>query len=353
MPYAVIFPGQGAAVPGAGEPWRDHAAWSIVEEAEALLERPLARLLLEADADELGTTRSSQLAVLLTSLLAWDAFSRQVAGDPVAFAGHSLGQVTALLTSGAVGRDEGLRLAARRADVTQDSADAHPGKMAALVGANIHTAERVCADIDVWITNDNAPGQVVIAGTTEGLEQAAARAKTLGVRRVIPLAVGHAFHTPLLADAAEALRPLLDTLTFAEGTAPVVANTDALAHSDPACWPEQLTRHLVEPVRWRECQRTLGAMGVDTLVEVGPGHVLAGLARRTLPEVRVLNVATPDEAADAAAQLAEEAPSPLLVPPNGTSTSNGAGTNGATAHGATSSTTTVAQGTTPLPEDRT
>lgn len=336
MPYAVIFPGQGAAVPEAGEPWRGHAAWSSVEQAEAQLERPLARLLTEAQADELATTRASQLAVLLTSLLAWDALSARLDDAPVAFAGHSLGQITALIASGAVEREDGLRLAARRADVSQDSADAHPGKMAALVGATTHIADRVCADIDVWIANDNAPGQIVIAGTAEGLEQAADRAKTLGVRRVIPLAVGHAFHTPLLADAAAALHPLLDTLSFREGTAPIVANTDALAHSDPACWPEQLTRHLVEPVRWRECQRTLGAMGVDTLVEVGPGKVLAGLARRTLPEVRVLNVATPDEATAAAGQLAHGEPSPLLVPAAASSTPS----------------SSVSQGTTPVPEDR-
>jgi [acyl-carrier-protein] S-malonyltransferase len=312
--YAVIFPGQGAAVPGAGEPWRDHEGWSTIEHAERLLGRPLGRLLLEADADELATTRASQLAVLLTSLLAWDALSAQVDTAPVAFAGHSLGQITALIASGSIGRDDGLRLAARRADVSQDSADANPGKMAALVGADNHTAERVCADIDVWVANDNAPGQIVIAGTAEGLAQAADRAKTLGVKRVMPLAVGHAFHTPLLADASAALRPLLDRVTFLEGTAPVVANTDALAHTDASCWPDQLTRHLVEPVRWRECQRTLGAMGVDTLVEIGPGRVLAGLARRTLPEVRVLNVAKPSDAAEAAGKLSPRAPDPLLVP---------------------------------------
>ena len=336
MSYAVIFPGQGAAVPGAGEPWRDHEGWSSIEQAEELLERPLGRLLLEAEAAELATTRASQLAVLLTSLLAWDAFSAEVDEAPVAFAGHSLGQITALIASDAIGRDDGLRLAARRADVSQDSADANPGKMAALVGATTQTAESVCADIDVWIANDNAPGQIVIAGTAEGLEQAGDRAKTAGVKRVIPLAVGHAFHTPLLADAAEALRPLLDTLTFRESTAPVVANTDALAHADARCWPDQLTRHLVEPVRWRECQRTLGAMGVDTLVEIGPGRVLAGLARRTLPEVRVLNIAKPDDAADAAGKLSPQAPDSQLVP---------------TASTPSPTLSSVSQGTTPVPPE--
>jgi malonyl CoA-acyl carrier protein transacylase len=135
------------------------------------------------------------------------------------------------------------------------------------------------------------------------------------------------------------IRVRLVTLRFHEGDAPIVANTDALAHTDPACWPEQLTRHLVEPVRWRECQRTLGAMGVDTLVEIGPGHVLAGLARRTLPEVRVLNVATPEEARDAVDQLDQldhEAAAPLLVPST------------PSALGSSSHST---QGTTPLPPE--
>jgi [acyl-carrier-protein] S-malonyltransferase len=294
VPYAVIFPGQGAATPGAGNDWLDHPSWDVVAEAEAVLDRPLARLLLEADADELSSTESSQLAVLLTSLVAWEALAPRLGQAPVAFAGHSLGQVTALLASGAIDRADGFRLAARRAELSQRSADARPGRMTALVGAELDVATRVCQGADdVWLANDNAPGQVVIAGTPEGVAAAGERARQLGVRRVMPLDVGHAFHTPLLADAADGLRPLLDTLAFREPAAPVVANTDALGHTDPGCWPDQLTRHLVEPVRWRESQRTLEASGSDTFIEVGPGRVLAGLAKRTVPEVAVHNVASP------------------------------------------------------------
>lgn len=305
MPYAVIFPGQGAATPGAGSAWRDHPTWDVVAAAEAAVDRPLARLLLEADAAELSTTRASQLAVLLGSLVAWEAFRAHVDEPPVAFAGHSLGQITALIAAGAVDRADGFRLAARRADLSQDSADAHPGRMAALVGADLEVASTVCAGgPDVWIANDNAPGQVVIAGTPDGLEAAAARARDLGVRRVMTLDVGHAFHTPLLADAAAGLGPLLDTLGFAEPTAPIVANTDALGHTDPACWPDQLTRHLVEPVRWRDSQRTLAASGATTFVEIGPGKVLAGLAKRTVPDVVVHNLAVPADLAPAVGGLA-------------------------------------------------
>ncbi len=294
MPYAVIFPGQGAATPGAGQAWTDHAAWAVVAEAERVLDRPLARLLLEADAAELSTTRASQLAVLLGSLVAWEALRAEVGEPPVAFAGHSLGQITALIAAGAVDRADGFRLAARRAGVSQDSADARPGRMAALVGTDLEVAAKICAGgPDVWVANDNAPGQVVIAGTPEGLDAAATRARDLGARRPIPLDVGHAFHTPLLADAAEALSPLLVATAFREPLAPVVANTDALGHTDPGCWPDQLRRHLVEPVRWRESQRTLAASGATTFVEVGPGKVLAGMAKRTVPEITVHNVATP------------------------------------------------------------
>lgn len=296
MPYAVIFPGQGAAAPGVGRAWVDHPAWDVVRQAEATLDRPVARLILEADEEELSGTGASQLAVLLTSLVAWEALAARLDEAPIAFAGHSLGQITALLAAGAVDRGDGLRLAARRADLSQASADARPGGMAALVGVDVDVAAQVCEGADdVWIANDNAPGQVVIAGTPEGLTAAAERAREVGVRRVMPLDVGHAFHTPLLADAAAGLRPLLDRIAFREAAAPVVANTDALGHTDPECWPDQLARHLVEPVRWRESQRTLAASGATTFVEVGPGRVLAGLAKRTVPAVTVLNVSTPDD----------------------------------------------------------
>jgi [acyl-carrier-protein] S-malonyltransferase len=296
VPYAVIFPGQGAAAPGVGRAWVDDQAWEVVASAEAVLDRPVARLLLEADGAELAATGASQLAVLLASLVAWDALAPRLDETPVAFAGHSLGQITALLAAGAVDRADGLRLAATRADLSQASADAHPGGMAALVGADLDVAARVCeGGDDVWIANDNAPGQVVIAGSPEGLAAAGERARQLGVRRVMALDVGHAFHTPLLADAADGLRPFLEGVGFREGTAPIVANTDALGHTDPCCWPDQLTRHLVEPVRWRESQRTLAASGATTFIEVGPGRVLAGLAKRTVPDVTVVNVTTPDD----------------------------------------------------------
>jgi [acyl-carrier-protein] S-malonyltransferase len=297
VPYAVLFPGQGAAAPGVGRPWRDHRAWAVVEEAEDVLDRPLAELLLEAGAEELSTTRSSQLAVFFTSLMAWDALAASVEEPPAAFAGHSLGQITALVSAGALDRADGFRLAATRSDLSQASADAQPGQMAALAGADLELAQRLCDAVEgVWIANDNAPGQVVVAGTPAGMAQATELVSELGIRRMRRLDVGHAFHTPLLADAAQGLRPLLDRLSFRTPAAPIVVNTDAAEQTDPSCWPEQLTRHLVEPVRWRECQQLL-ATRASTFVEVGPGKVLAGLAKRTVPDVTMHNLSQPDDLA--------------------------------------------------------
>src|SRR5581483_476747 len=182
-----------------GAPWRDHAAWRVIDEAEAAFGEPLGHLVLDAPAEVLARTREAQLAVLLTSLVAWEAV-RDSVGEPVAFAGHSLGQVTALIAAGALPLAEVVRFAARRAELTQAAADAHPGRMAALLGATLEQAEEAClaAPDACWIANDNAPGQVVIAGTPEGVEICSARAKEIGVKRATPLNVGGAFHTPLM-----------------------------------------------------------------------------------------------------------------------------------------------------------
>ncbi len=301
MGIAVLFPGQGTQVPGMGEVWRASAAWDLVERAEAALGQPLRHLLLDADATDLARTREAQLAVLLTSLMAWEAVrDARGAEGVVAFAGHSLGQITALIASGALSLEDGVRLAAERAERTQAAADARPGRMAALLGATLAQAEAASAGATVagrtsWVANDNAPGQVVIGGTPIGIEAATARAINLGVRRVIPLKVGAAFHTPLMAPAAAHLLDHLSDMPFTAPTAPVVTNTDAAPHSGADGWPERLSRHLVAPVRWRESLETLAALGADTFLEVGPGAVLSGLARRTLTGVTTRNVAAPSD----------------------------------------------------------
>ncbi|HEY8216627.1 MAG TPA: ACP S-malonyltransferase [Acidimicrobiia bacterium] len=296
MPIAIIFPGQGTQEQGMGMPWRDHPAWAVVERAEDAFGEPLAHLLLDAPAETLARTREAQLAVLLTSLVAWEAVRARVP-DPVAFAGHSLGQVTALIASRALALEDGVRFAARRAELTQRAADDHPGKMAALLGATIDQAEDACtaAPDACWIANDNAPGQVVIAGTPDGVDAASARAKEIGVKRATPLNVGGAFHTPLMRDAAEALPAELASISFTAPDAPVVSNHDAVAYADADGWRARLPEHVTVPVRWRTSMATMVASGAASFLEIGHGSMLAGLAKRTAPDTEVRGVGTPED----------------------------------------------------------
>ena len=283
-----------------GAPWRQHPAWTVVERAEEALGEDLSPLLLAESADELARTRESQLSVLLTSLVVWEAAKEELPGRPVAFAGHSLGQITALIASGALPFDDGIRLAARRAEATQAAADRHPGRMAAVIGAEEPQVLEACAAApdECWLANDNAPGQIVIAGTPSGIERASKAAGDLGIRRVMPLKVGGAFHTPLMEEAARALRPVLDGITFDAPAAPIVSNADTRPYRDADGWAERLERHLISPVRWRGCMTTLvDELGASTRVEVGFGSMLAGLAKRGAPGASVIGVATPDDIA--------------------------------------------------------
>lgn len=288
MQVAVLFPGQGSIVPGAGRPWVDDPAWSVVAEVEAIADRAVAPWLLDAPAESLATTDAAQIATLTLSLVAWEALRPALGDDgPVAFAGHSLGQVTALIAAGAVERSAGIALAVARADACRACDDATPGRLAALLGASLEQAAEACAAVEgCWVANDNAPGQVVIGGTPAGLEAAVEAAKGLGVRKAMPLAVGGAFHTPLLQPAADALAPVLAATTFTAPAAPLVDNTDALVRRTGDGWVDLLARHLVEPVRWREVQGVLaGELGATELVELAPAGTLTAMAKRTIPEV--------------------------------------------------------------------
>jgi [acyl-carrier-protein] S-malonyltransferase len=301
---AVLFPGQGTQTPGMGAPWRDHSAWSVIDRAEAAFGEPLAELVVDAPAERLARTREAQLAVLLTSLVAWEAIRERVP-DPVAFAGHSLGQVTALIASGALSLEDGVRFAARRAELTQAAADAHPGRMVALLGASLEQGVAACdaAPDGCWVANDNAPGQVVLAGTPDGVGAASSRAKELGVKRVTPLNVGGAFHTPLMRPATDGLVGELAAVTFTAGGPPVVSNLDARPYADGGAWRDRSADHVSVPVRWRESVLAMVDSGATTFLEVGQSTMLAGLAKRTVPDVPVRGVATPD---DAAALVLEE-----------------------------------------------
>ena len=196
---AFTFPGQGSQRPGMGRPWTDHESWELVDEASEVADRDVARLLLDADAEELKDTRNAQLTTFVSSLMVLDAAER-LGPEPSFCAGHSLGEYTALTATGALGFDEGVRLVCERADAMYQAGIENPGTMAAVLGLDDDLVEVACrrADSDVWVANFNAPGQVVIAGSKEGVAAAGAVAKELGAKRVMSLPVSGAFHTPFM-----------------------------------------------------------------------------------------------------------------------------------------------------------
>jgi [acyl-carrier-protein] S-malonyltransferase len=289
-----------------GRPWADHDAWAVVARAEDAAERPLAPLLLEADERDLARTSNAQLAMLVHGLVVWEAVRPRLAEPVVAFAGHSLGQLTALIAAGAVPFDAGVRLGVARAEATQAAADANPGAMAAVLGLDADAVEGVCASSGpgVWVANDNAPGQVAVGGTPEAVERAVEAARSAGAKKVVPLDVGGAFHTPLMAEAADRLGPVLADTSFADTTVPVVANHDASPHQDGPGWAQRLARHLVEPVRWRQSAQALGDLGADRMLEVGASRLLAPMVRRSCPGIEVAGIGLPDEVDDVTAVAA-------------------------------------------------
>jgi [acyl-carrier-protein] S-malonyltransferase len=292
---AFTFPGQGSQRPGMGRNWTDHPSWEVVEEASVLSGRDVDHLLTEADDEELRRTSNAQLATFVLSLVALDAIER-VGLAPTVCAGHSLGEYSALAASGAMTFEDGVRLVAERGEAMHDAAEESPGTMAAVLGLEDAEAEAACSDIeDVWVANYNAPGQVVIAGTVEGVENASAAARKLGARKVTRLNVAGAFHTPLMAQAANRLRKALSATRFLLPEVPVVANLDARAHRGAGEWRSLLAGQLCSPVRWRQSLQTLASLGTTCVVEVGPGGVLAALAKRGLPGVTALAVASPDD----------------------------------------------------------
>jgi [acyl-carrier-protein] S-malonyltransferase len=280
-----------------GAPWREHPSWRVVELVSNATGRDLADLLVKADAATLQATRNAQLAAFGLSLLILEAARSEggLADSEVrAVAGHSLGEYTALVAAGALTAEEGARLVDARGVAMQVAADDQPGTMAAILGLETALVAQACQAADnAWPANDNAPGQVVIAGTPEGVAAAGAAAKELGARRVLSLPVGGAFHSPLMAPAQPPLDAALSSVRFGAATVDVVANVDAATHRDG--WVDLLSAQLVSPVRWRESLLSLTALGVTHFLELGPGTELSGMVKRTVDGSARANVASPDD----------------------------------------------------------
>lgn len=298
---AFVFPGQGSLRPAMGAPWVDTPSWRLMDRLSDATSRDVGALVLDADAATLQATHNAQIATLALSLVVLDRV-RNLGLRPAAVAGHSLGEYTALVAAGALEPDVGASLVEARGAAMQAASDANPGTMAAVLGLDGDEVTASCQGLAAWVANDNAPGQVVVAGTTDGIEAAAAAAKSRGAKRVMGLAVGGAFHSPLMAPAQASLDSALAATRFSDPGLTAVANVDAQIHAEGGEWPGLLSAQLCKPVRWRQSLERLAGLGVSTFVEIGPGDALSGMVRRTLPSATAHAVATPD-AVDALAEL--------------------------------------------------
>ena len=295
----LLFPGQGVQAEGMGKPWRTCAGWEVVDEVAEATGTDIAALLLSTSGESLRRTDLAQIAVFATAMIAFRESGDEL-GAPHACAGQSVGEYVALVAARALSLADGARLVAARGRAMLAASDRSPGTMAAVLGdppaVAAFAADVTDADAPAWAANFNAPQQVVISGTVAGIETASQMAADRGLK-AIRLRVGGAFHSPLMASAAQELGVALAEAQFAPRHAPVVANVDARLYTEACDWPELLMRQLTSPVRWVDAVRCLAEDArCDRLVELGTGKTLTSMVRRILPDVETFAVNTPSAA---------------------------------------------------------
>jgi len=299
MAVAVVFPGQGAQRPGMGRELyeRSAAARKVFEIASAFSGRSFTELCFETDEETLKRTENAQPALLVTCYAAWEALREAVPEfAPDFVAGHSVGEYPALAASGVWTFEESLRWVEQRAKAMHKLAYQVPGTMAAVIGLPGEQVEAVCAQVQqelgevVTPTNYNAPGQIVISGTIRAVEVASERLKAAGAKRIVPLAVAGAFHSPIMQPAADLMTEAYREANFQKPIYPFFSTIEVRVLDDPEEMRSVMGQQIARPVRWQQSVEALHALGVDTFIELGVGDVLSGLIKRILPDARTLRV---------------------------------------------------------------
>lgn len=310
MTTALLFSPQGSQVVGMGRALAEAspAARSIFEEADATLGRSISDVAWNGPEERLNDTRWTQPALLTTSVAALVALRERVGLAPAFVAGHSVGEYAALVAAAVLSFADALRLVARRGELM--AAESASGGMSAVIGLGRETVgrtvESVASPADLVVANDNAPGQVVISGTSDALARATEALKAAGARRVLPLSVSGPFHSPHMARVGDALAEAFGTVSWHEPALPVVSNVTAEPETDPERLRNLLAEQVRSPVEWVASVRRMAADGVDTFIECGPGNALTGMVRRISPEARTLNVSDPATLAATADALRAE-----------------------------------------------
>ena len=296
MSIGVVFPGQGSQQVGMLSDVKDrvpHFATRLEEAAQAI-SIPLVSLISEGPEDRLNETAVTQPALLAVSVALFEVWRTRRGQDPVAAAGHSLGEYSALTAAGVFEFADAVRLVHERGKAMQSAVDAGEGKMVAVVGLDIRSVEKACDSVDgiVSLANFNSPSQVVIAGTAHAVDSASKLCQVEGAKRVkaIPLPVSVPSHCALMAPTLSRMSELLEKLPMQEPRFPVYHNVDGHASNDIATIRNRLKEQLTAPVRWVDCVQNMIADGVDLLLECGPGNVLAGLGRRIDRHTPVISI---------------------------------------------------------------
>lgn len=282
MKTAYIFPGQGAQFVGMGQD-----LYNLNEETKALFEKAndilgfrITDIMFNGTEEDLKQTKVTQPAIFLHSVVLAKALGDKF--QPSMVAGHSLGEFSALVAAGALSFEDGLKLVAQRANAMQKACELQPSTMAAILGLDDETVEKVCAQIEdvVVAANYNCPGQLVISGTIEGVDKACALLSEAGAKRALKLNVGGAFHSPLMEPAKLELQAAIEATDIKAPICPIYQNVDAKPYTDPAAIKENLIAQLTGAVRWTQTVQNMLEEGAEAFVEVGPGNVLQGLVKK-------------------------------------------------------------------------
>ncbi|MDD6518125.1 MAG: ACP S-malonyltransferase [Prevotella sp.] len=282
---AFVFPGQGSQFVGMGKDlYENHTlAKELFDKADSILGFKITDIMFAGTDEQLKQTNVTQPAVFLHSVIS--ALCLGDAFKPDMVAGHSLGEFSALVASGALSFEDGLKLVAARANAMQKACEKNPGTMAAIIALPDETVEQVCEEVSkegkvVVAANYNCPGQLVISGEKDAINEACEKLKAAGAKRALPLMVGGAFHSPLMQPAKDELQEAIEKTNFSTPSCPVYQNVDAKPHTDPSEIKANLIAQLTSPVRWTKSVQNMIADGADDFTECGPGRALRGMIGR-------------------------------------------------------------------------
>ena len=282
---AFVFPGQGAQFSGMGKNLYDNnpVARELFERANAILGFRITDIMFSGSDEQLKETKVTQPAIFIHSVILSKCIDNF---NPQMVAGHSLGEFSALVAAGAMSFEDGLKLVSARAMAMQKACEITPSTMAAVIGTDDSTVERICAEAPGTVVpaNYNCTGQLVISGEIESVKWSCEKLKEAGAKRALVLQVGGAFHSPLMEPAREELAAAIENTTFSMPLCPIYQNTDALPHTNPAEIKANLIKQLTAPVKWRQSVEKMWEDGAREFVELGPGSVLQGLIKKIAPE---------------------------------------------------------------------